>query len=183
MIKDPAIKWHAGEVTQAMDAAATLAEVMIRAGKYAQAFSPNWCNRPRSPGIAFNRLSTTPIKLHSQVDEVQLDIFLDMRPLKTIDIKEGSTEETIYILNTSLEAEYIKEKFNLENNKVITVDPGEIVPDYLPLMATAVHETGMLELETFLEILSGILSEDMGSEKVSEEIKQIEQLLTEVKEE
>jgi len=183
MIKDPAIKWRAGEVGQAMNAAATLAEVMIRAGKYAQAFSPNWCNWPRSPGIAFNRLSATPIKLHSQVEEVQLDVFLDMHPLKYTDIKEGSTEDTIYILNTSLEAEFIKEKFNLENNKVITVVPGEIMPDYLPLMATAVHETGLLELETFLEILSGVLSEELDSEKVSEEIKQIEQLLTEVKEE
>ena len=132
------IKWH-GRVGQGvMTAASILAEVLAMEGKYVQAF-PGFNHEENAPFVqAYNRLSDSPIRLHSPLINTDIAAIMDPSVILNAnlganvngDAAEGAIEEVnantgkngCYIVNTSLHPQLIHEKLDAAGSIVYTVD-------------------------------------------------------------
>ncbi|MCK4765589.1 MAG: 2-oxoacid:acceptor oxidoreductase family protein [Candidatus Aminicenantes bacterium] len=181
MSKNLTIKWHGKAEQGVFTAAAVLARVLASGGKYVQAFPEFNIKKCGAPQKAFNRISNSPIRLHSLVLDADIEAVLDPRALKYIDIKLGAKEETIYVINTTLSAEAVKEKFNLKKNRVFTFAANS-TPAYIPLMAIIVHFMELMPAADFKEKLLESLSIKRDSDTAAEHIKTLDRALSEVQE-
>lgn len=182
MGKNVTIKWHGKADRGLMDAASTLAVVLAAEGKYVQAFPGFGFKTCGAPATAFNRVSQSPIKLHSFVEKPDVEVVADPGLLKYIDFIPGSTENgenTSYIINTSLTPEFIKEKFNLMGNKIFTLDIPSVSP-HIALMTVVINHLELLPIENFKERLKKTLSDKLDNESVMESILIIDRALNEV---
>lgn len=181
MGKNVTIKWYGKADQEVMAAASTLAEVMASEGKYVQAFPEFNLKRCGAPTFAFNRISLSPIRLHSLVENADIEVVLHPAILEYIDIKTGANEDTVYIISTSISPESIKEKFNLKKNKIFTLDT-DSNPPHIALMTIAINCMDLMSLDNFKERLKETLSCKLDNDIVSENVKIIDQALNEVKE-
>lgn len=146
------IKWHGKAGQDAFTAAAALARVLAAGGKYVQAFPEFGMNKCGAPEKAFNRVSASPIRLHSLVSEADIEAVLNPLVLQYLDIKAGAKADAVYLFNTALSAETLKEKLNLEKNRIITFDAGA-TPAYIPLTAIIVRLMDLMPAADFKEKL------------------------------
>lgn len=132
------IKWH-GRVGQGvMTAASILAEVLAMEGKYVQAF-PGFNREENAPFVqAYNRLSDSPIRLHSSLINTDIAAIMDPSVILNANLDAnvngnpaaGAIEEVdadtgknvCYIVNTSLHPRLIHEKLDAAGSTVYTVD-------------------------------------------------------------
>jgi pyruvate ferredoxin oxidoreductase gamma subunit len=183
------IKWQGRPGQGVVTAAAMLAEVLAQEGKYVQAF-PEFIAQKRSPSIlAFNRLSESPIKTHAEVDNADIVVLLDVRLLLNTDVKKNAGENATYIINTSYNPDFIKEKLNLsEKNKVFTLDAdtianeelGQAIPN-IPLMAIVLNTVNLIPMENYQKGLKKALSLKFDPELAEANAATIERALNEVK--
>jgi pyruvate ferredoxin oxidoreductase gamma subunit len=181
MAENITIKWYGKAGRGLMEAASTLARVLSLEGKHVQAFPEFNLNRCLAPASAYNRISASPIRLHSVVENADVEVLLEPALLKFIDIRPDSKKNTVFIMNTSLAPEYIKEKLNLKTNKIMTLDV-EPVPPHIPLLAIVINHLKLMPIENFKERLKEILPGNINSERMIENMKIIDQALKEVQE-
>lgn len=180
MGKNVTIKWYGRAEQGVMSAASTLAEIMAASGKYVQAFPEFNIKKCGAPLAAYNRVSASPIKLHSPVENADIEVILDQGVLGNIDLKTASKQDTVYILNTSLSPEAVKEKYNLERNRILTLDTATVSP-HIGLMTLVVNCAGLLPIETFKERLKGIFNHGRNGEKAAADAEIIDRALREVR--
>jgi pyruvate ferredoxin oxidoreductase gamma subunit len=175
------IKWH-GRIGQGvMTAASILAEVLAMEGKYVQAF-PEFNHEENPPFVqAYNRLSDSPIRLHSPlvnsdiatfmdpsvILNANLDVNVNVSPATdAIDKVNANTRENVcFIVNTSLHPQLIHEKLDAADSIVYTVDAdvitreemGESFPN-ISLLAVLFHCIDWLPIEQFKQRLLESLS-------------------------
>ena len=183
------IKWQGRPGQGVVTAAAMLAEILAQEGKYVQAF-PEFITQKRSPSIlAFNRLSESPIKTHAEVDNADIVVLLDVRLLLNTEVKKNAGENATYIINTSYNPDFIKEKLNLsEKNKVFTLDADTIANEELgcaipniPLMAIVMNTVNLIPMENYQKGLKKALSLKFNPELAEANAATIERALNEVK--
>lgn len=132
------IKWQ-GRVGQGVMAAASiLAEVLAMEGKYVQAF-PGFNQEENAPFVrAYNRLSDSPIRLHSPLINIDIEAIMDPSVILNANLganvngnpAAGAIEEAnadtgenvCYIVNTSLHPQLIHEKLDAAGSIVYTVN-------------------------------------------------------------
>ena len=183
------IKWQGRPGQGVVTAATMLAEVLAQEGKYVQAF-PEFIAQKRSPSIlAFNRCSESPIKTHAEVDNADIIVLLDVRLLLNTDVKKNAGENAAYIINTSYNPDFIKEKLNLsEKNKVFTLDAdtianeelGRAIPN-IPLMTIVLNTVNLIPMEHYQKGLKKALSLKFDPELAEANAATIERALNEVK--
>lgn len=181
MGKNITVKWYGKAEQGVIEAASTLARVLSLEGKHVQAF-PNF--NPKkclAPDTAFNRISSSPIRLHSFIENADLEVVLDPSLLKFIDIEPDAKKNTVFIMNTAYEPGYIKEKFNLDTNKILTLDI-DTVPPHISLMVLVINHLELMPIENFKEGLKEVLSDRFDGESMIEKLKIIDRVLKEVKE-
>ncbi|MCP4221253.1 MAG: hypothetical protein GY765_41890 [bacterium] len=180
------IKWQ-GQAGQGMcTASAILAEILAAEGKYVQAF-PQFTPQKRSPVVlAFNRFSDSPIKIHSAVVRAGIVMILDCRQLLNPSVKKNAAENAAYFINTSYNPEFIKEKLNLQDNKVHTLDADTIareesavpIPN-IALMTALVAATNMIPIENYNKRLKESLSRRLSTEQTTANLAVIQRSLKE----
>lgn len=183
------IKWQGRAGQGVTTAAALLAQIMALDGKWVQAF-PEFIPVKRRPSIlAFNRISDTPIKSHAEVKEAGTMVLMDVRLFMHASFKRKIAPDAAYIINTSHEPDFIKEKLNLaETNKIYTLDAdtiaaeeiGEPFPN-IPLMTVLINMMELIPVESFKEKLDRVLSLEFDSKLAAANIKTVERALKEVK--
>ncbi len=182
------IKWQGRPGQGVVTAAAVLAEVFAREGKYVQAF-PEFIAQKRRPSIlAFNRLSESPIKTHAEVNNADIVVLLDVRLLLYTDVKKSAGENAAYIVNTTYNPDFIKEKLNLlDNNKIYTLDADTIASEELgraipniPLMTIVLNIVNLIPMENYRKWLKETLSLKLNPELAEANIATIERALNEV---
>lgn len=183
------IKWlgHAGQGV--VTAASVFAEVLAQEGKYVQAFH-EFIAQKRIPLVqAFNRLSESPIKTHAEVDSANIVVLMDVRLLLSVDVKKNTVGNATYIVNTSYNPDFIKEKLNLlEDNKIWTLDADTIANEEIglatpniPLMTILIDSTGLIPMENYRKRLKESLSLKFNPELVEVNCATIVRALNEVK--
>ncbi len=182
------IRWHGRGGQGIVTAAVTLGDILGPEGKHVQAFPEFGAEKRGAPILAFTRISDRPIRLHSQVTNPDIVVVADPTLLGLVDIKAGTGDDAIIIINTSFDPSFIKDKLALHPRKVYTLDAytianeefGRPIPN-VPLLAALMKITSLLPKEKFKERIEKSLSKKLRPEVVEGNLRTIDRAYKEVK--
>ena len=152
------IRWHGRGGQGAKTAALLLADVAFQTGKYVQGFPEYGPERMGAPITAYNRISDTPIRVHSNIYDPQYVVVVDESLLETVDVTKGLRKDGAILVNTQRTKEeivphlkgYEGKLYILDAHKVSMATLGKYFPN-TPLLAGIVKVAGIMEEETFLK--------------------------------
>ena len=151
------IRWHGRGGQGAKTASLLLADASFNTGKYIQGFPEYGPERMGAPMTAYNRISTTPIRVHSNVYEPDYVVVVDDTLLSAVDVTSGLKEDGAILINTTKTIDEIKPLLKGYNGSVYTIDARKISVDALgryfpntPMLAAIVKVTGIMTDEEFI---------------------------------
>lgn len=125
------IRWHGRGGQGAKTASLLLADAAFNTGKYIQGFPEYGPERMGAPITAYNRISDTPIRIHSNIYEPDYVVVVDDSLLESVNVTEGLKENGAIIINSNKKIEEIKEKLANFNGKIYTIDASKISKELL----------------------------------------------------
>ena len=156
------IRWHGRGGQGAKTASLLLADAAFNTGKYIQGFPEYGPVRMGAPITAYNRISNSPITIHSNIYEPDYVVVVDDTLLESVEVTAGLKEDGAIIINTTKNYDYLKNVLNGYNGKVYTIDAREISMEALgkyfpntPMLAAVVKVTGIMTDEEFLNDMQG----------------------------
>ena len=146
----------------AKTASLLLADAAFNTGKYIQGFPEYGPERMGAPITAYNRISTKPITIHSNIYEPDYVVVVDDSLLETVDVVAGLKETGAIVINTTKEGEYIKNKLNNYKGEIYKIDARKISMQTLgkyfpntPMLAAIVKVSKVMSDEEFLNDMQG----------------------------
>ena len=156
------IRWHGRGGQGAKTACLLLADAAFNTGKYIQGFPEYGPERMGAPITAYNRISNSPITIHSAIYEPNYVVVVDDTLLDTVDVTAGLKEDGAIVINTTNDAETLKKKLNGYKGGLYTIDARSISIDALgkyfpntPMLAAIVKVSGVIPEEQFLADMEG----------------------------
>ena len=156
------IRWHGRGGQGAKTACLLLADAAFNTGKYIQGFPEYGPERMGAPITAYNRISNSPITIHSAIYEPNYVVVVDDTLLDTVDVTAGLKEDGAIIINTTNDAETLKKKLNGYKGGIYTIDARSISIDALgkyfpntPMLAAIVKVSGVIPEDQFLADMEG----------------------------
>lgn len=152
------IRWHGRGGQGAKTAALLLADVAFQTGKYVQGFPEYGPERMGAPITAYNRISDTQIRVHSNIYDPQYVVVVDESLLETVDVTKGLKKEGAILVNTERTKEEIIPQLKGYEGKVYTIDAkkvslatmGQYFPN-TPLLAAIVKVADIMDEDIFLK--------------------------------
>lgn len=151
------IRWHGRGGQGAKTAALLLADVAFKTGKYVQGFPEYGPERMGAPITAYNRISASPITVHSNIYDPDYVAVVDDSLLEHIDVTQGLKPEGAVIVNTERSREEIASMLSGYQGRVYTIDARDISVKALgrnypnsPMLAAVVAVTGVMDPGVFL---------------------------------
>ena len=156
------IRWHGRGGQGAKTACLLLADAAFNTGKYIQGFPEYGPERMGAPITAYNRISNSPITIHSAIYEPNYVVVVDDTLLDTVDVTAGLKEDGAIVINTINDAETLKKKLNGYKGRIYTIDARSISIDALgkyfpntPMLAAIVKVSGVIPEDQFLADMEG----------------------------
>ena len=156
------IRWHGRGGQGAKTACLLLADAAFNTGKYIQGFPEYGPERMGAPITAYNRISNSPITIHSAIYEPNYVVVVDDTLLDTVDVTAGLKEDGAIVINTTNDAETLKKKLKGYKGGIYTIDARSISIDTLgkyfpntPMLAAIVKVSGVIPEEQFLSDMEG----------------------------
>lgn len=156
------IRWHGRGGQGAKTASLLLADAAFNTGKYIQGFPEYGPERMGAPITAYNRISNSPINIHSNIYYPDFVAVVDDSLLESVDVTSGLKEEGAIIINTTKPADYLKSHLNGYKGNVYTIDARKISLECLgkyfpnvPMLAAVVKVTAVMSEEEFLADMVG----------------------------
>ena len=184
------IRWHGRGGQGAKTASLLLADAAFNTGKYIQGFPEYGPERMGAPMTAYNRISTTPIRVHSNVYEPDYVVVVDDTLLSAVDVTSGLKEDGAILINTTKTIDEIKPLLKGYNGSVYTIDARKISVDALgryfpntPMLAAIVKVTGIMTDEEFINDMQSSFKHKFAKkpEVIDGNMKALEMALKEVK--
>jgi len=154
------LRWHGRAGQGAVTASKTLAQMMSSIGKCVQAFPEYGAEKRGAPVSAFNRISDSPIRNHSWVDEPQTVLVLDPTLLSSVDIAQGVPEDGTILVNCPETPAEIRERIHLQGRQLYTLDATKIALDTIgrdipnvPMLCALIRVTQIIDFEKSKQIL------------------------------
>ena len=152
------IRWHGRGGQGAKTASLLLADAAFNTGKYIQGFPEYGPERMGAPITAYNRISDTQIRVHSNIYDPQYVVVVDESLLETVDVTKGLKKDGAILVNTSRSKEEIIPQLKGYEGKVYTIDAhkvsmatmGKYFPN-TPLLAAIVKVANVMDEEIFLK--------------------------------
>ncbi len=159
MMKDTIeIRWHGRGGQGAKTAALLLADVAFKTGKYVQGFPEYGPERMGAPITAYNRISSSPITVHSNIYEPDYVVVVDESLLESIDVTKGLKEGGAVITNSERTKEELAPYLHGYKGAVYTVNAKQISLKALgknypnsPMLAAAVAVSNVMDRNEFLK--------------------------------
>ena len=159
MMKDTIeIRWHGRGGQGAKTAALLLADVAFKTGKYVQGFPEYGPERMGAPITAYNRISSSPITVHSNIYEPDYVVVVDESLLESIDVTKGLKEGGAVIINSERTKEELAPYLHGYKGAVYTVNAKQISLKALgknypnsPMLAAAVAVSNVMDRNEFLK--------------------------------
>ncbi len=152
------IRWHGRGGQGAKTAALLLADVAFKTGKYVQGFPEYGPERMGAPITAFNRISETVIRVHSNIYDPDYVAVVDETLLHTVDVTAGLKKEGAIVVNTPRTPAEILPQLNGYPGRVVTIDARRISEAALgkyfpnsPMLAAVVAVTNIMPEQTFMD--------------------------------
>lgn len=156
------IRWHGRGGQGAKTASLLLADAAFNTGKYIQGFPEYGPERMGAPITAYNRISTTPITIHSNIYEPDYVVVVDDTLLESVDVTAGLKKSGAIVINTTKEAEYLKKVLKGYEGSIYCIDARKVSMETLgkyfpntPMLAAIVKVSGIMTEEDFLKDMEG----------------------------
>ncbi|MBR6627094.1 MAG: 2-oxoacid:acceptor oxidoreductase family protein [Lachnospiraceae bacterium] len=158
MSKSVEIRWHGRGGQGAKTAALLLADVAFKTGKYVQGFPEYGPERMGAPITAYNRISDTPLTVHSNIYEPDYVVVVDETLLESIDVTAGLKQEGAIIINSERPKDALIPLLRGYQGEVYVINAREISMQTLgknypnsPMLAATVAVSGVMEKGAFLD--------------------------------
>lgn len=184
------IRWHGRGGQGAKTASLLLADAAFNTGKYIQGFPEYGPERMGAPITAYNRISSDPITIHSNIYEPDYVVVVDDTLLECVDVTAGLKESGAIVINTTKSADYLKTALKGYKGRIYTIDARKISEEALgkyfpntPMLAAIVKVSGIMTDEALLEDMKGSFQHKFAKkpEVIDGNMKALELALKEVK--
>ena len=152
------IRWHGRGGQGAKTAALLLADVAFQTGKYVQGFPEYGPERMGAPITAYNRISDTQIRVHSNIYEPQYVVVVDESLLEAVDVTKGLKKDGAILVNTAKSKEEIVPHLKGYEGKVYIIDAHKVSMETMgkyfpntPLLAAIVKVAEIMDEDIFLK--------------------------------
>ena len=156
------IRWHGRGGQGAKTASLLLADAAFNTGKYIQGFPEYGPERMGAPITAYNRISSEPITIHSNIYEPDYVVVVDDTLLESVDVTAGLKETGAIIINTTKDGEELRKLLNGYKGDVYKIDARKISMEALgryfpntPMLASIVKVSKIMTDEEFLNDMKG----------------------------
>ena len=151
------VRWHGRGGQGAKTAALLLADVAFKTGQNVQGFPEYGPERMGAPITAYNRISASKIRVHSNIYTPDYVVVVDETLLSSVDVTAGIKRNGAIIINTPKSREEIAEKLEGYEGRIYTVDARKISEETLgknfpnsPMLAAIVAVSGVMDRDTFI---------------------------------
>ena len=151
------IRWHGRGGQGAKTASLLLADAAFHTGKYIQGFPEYGPERMGAPITAYNRISTSPIRIHSNIYEPNFVVVVDDSLLESVPVTSGLKEDGAILINTTKTKNELIPLLNDYKGSIYTIDAKKISEEALgkyfpniPMLAAIVKISNIMNAETFL---------------------------------
>ena len=120
------IRWHGRGGQGAKTASLLLADAAFNTGKYIQGFPEYGPERMGAPITAYNRISDTPIRIHSNIYEPDYVVVVDDSLIGAVDVTSGLKDNGAIVINTNEDIDSLRKKLNGFSGKIYTIDASKI---------------------------------------------------------
>ncbi len=184
------IRWHGRGGQGAKTASLLLADAAFNTGKYIQGFPEYGPERMGAPITAYNRISQTPITIHSNIYEPDYVVVVDDTLLESVDVTSGLKENGAIVINTTKSADYLKRALKGYSGEIYTIDARKISEEALgryfpntPMLAAIVKVSKIMTDDELLEDMKGSFKHKFAKkpEVIDGNMKALEMALKEVK--
>lgn len=152
------IRWHGRGGQGAKTASLLLADAAFNTGKYIQGFPEYGPERMGAPITAYNRISTSPIRVHSNIYEPDYVVVVDDTLLKAVDVASGLKEDGAIVINTTKGIDEIAPLLKGYKGSVYTIDARKVSEEALgkyfpntPMLAAIVNVAGIMPEDDFIK--------------------------------
>ena len=156
------IRWHGRGGQGAKTASLLLADAAFNTGKYIQGFPEYGPERMGAPITAYNRISTEPITIHSNIYEPDYVVVVDDTLLESVDVTAGLKETGAIIINSTKDGDELKKLIKGYKGEVYKIDARKISMEALgkyfpntPMLAAIVKVSKIMTDEEFLNDMKG----------------------------
>ncbi|MDR0978677.1 MAG: 2-oxoacid:acceptor oxidoreductase family protein [Lachnospiraceae bacterium] len=183
------IRWHGRGGQGAKTASLLLADAAFNTGKYIQGFPEYGPERMGAPITAYNRISKSPITIHSNIYEPDYSVVVDDSLLESVNVTGGLKETGAIIINTTKDADYLKKALKDYKGKIYRIDARKISLETLgryfpntPMLAAVVKVSQIMTDEEFLADMVGSFKHKFAKkpEVIEGNMKALEMALKEV---
>ena len=184
------IRWHGRGGQGAKTASLLLADAAFNTGKYIQGFPEYGPERMGAPITAYNRISSNPITIHSNIYEPDYVVVVDDTLLKSVDVTSGLKTDGALVINTTKSTDDLKKDLKSYTGKVYTIDARKISEEALgryfpntPMLAAIVKVSKIMSDEEFLKDMQDSFKHKFAKkpEVIDGNMKALEIALKEVK--
>lgn len=183
------IRWHGRGGQGAKTASLLLADAAFNTGKYIQGFPEYGPERMGAPITAYNRISTSPITIHSNIYEPDYVVVVDDTLLESVYVTAGLKETGAIVINTTKDEEYLREVLKGYKGEIYKIDARKISMETLgryfpntPMLAAIVKVSKVMTDEEFLNDMQGSFKHKFAKkpEVIEGNMKALEMALKEV---
>lgn len=184
------IRWHGRGGQGAKTASLLLADAAFNTGKYIQGFPEYGPERMGAPITAYNRISTSPIRVHSNIYEPDYVVVVDDTLLKAVDVASGLKEDGAIVINTTKGIDEIAPLLKGYKGSVYTIDARKVSEEALgkyfpntPMLAAIVKVAGIMPEDDFIKDMQDSFKHKFAKkpEVIDGNMKALEMALKEVK--
>jgi len=185
------IRWHGRGGQGAKTASLLLADAAFNTGKYIQGFPEYGPERMGAPITAYNRISSSPIRIHSNIYEPNYVVVVDDTLLESVDVTAGLKQDGAIVINSTKTANELLPLLNGYKGKVYTIDARKISEETLgkyfpntPMLAAIVKVSNVMSEEEFLNDMKNSFKHKFAKKPdvIEGNMKALEMALKEVKE-
>ena len=164
------IRWHGRGGQGAKTASLLLADVAFETGLHVQGFPEYGPERMGAPITAYNRLSETTLRVHSNIYEPDLVVVVDETLIDAVDVLAGLKEGGAVIVNSQKSAAEVRAQFPGYTGRLYTIDAkaislrdiGRNIPN-TPLLSAVVKVSGVMSEKAFFDNMRGSFAHKFAS--------------------
>ncbi|MDO4283398.1 MAG: 2-oxoacid:acceptor oxidoreductase family protein [Clostridia bacterium] len=152
------IRWHGRGGQGAKTASLLLADAAFNTGKYIQGFPEYGPERMGAPITAYNRISDTPIRIHSNIYEPDYVVVVDDSLLETVDVTKGLKKDGAILINTNKDINEIAKELKDYKGRIYTIDASKISRECLKanypntaMLSAIIKITGIMTKDELLK--------------------------------
>lgn len=183
------IRWHGRGGQGAKTASLLLADAAFNTGKYIQGFPEYGPERMGAPITAYNRISNSPITIHSNIYEPDYVVVVDDTLLESVPVSAGLKEDGAIVINTTKTADELKSLLHGYNGSIYTIDARRVSMETLgryfpntPMLAAIVKVSKVMTDKELLDDMEGSFKHKFAKkpEVIAPNMKALEMALNEV---